>query len=138
MEAIKIFLILCLLFSIFNSINAAINAFTPTRVKTDTSKCSITIEGSWVNNNYPSFYAFFLNFVNGKKITCNFNSNKPKEINCPNVKGTINSMFERQFMDSDEQYVIKGYEQNIEIACSSSLYLNINILLLVGIIFILF
>ena len=75
--------------------------------------------------------------VNKRKIACYFYSSNPHQINCPNVKGLINSTFVSQPMDSDEKYRIYGYDYIIPYACSS-LYLYINILLLVGIIFILF
>ena len=137
MESIKIFLILCLLFNLSNCLNAAANTFRPYRIDTDT-KCSMVIKGSWENNVYPTTLSFRLHFLDGNDMVCIFVIAYLDRITCTKKNATINSRFVGQYMDKKENYFLQGYDRNITYACSSSLYLYINILLLIGIIFILF
>ena len=146
MENIKLFALLFLLFNFSNCLNEIRNTFVQTSVKTycknDGEESSLTRVGDWADNttNIPESLKFKLLFndTDKYKFDCTFTRNKPTEIDCPNARGILSSStIQDQYMDENHEYFLTGNDVKINFDCSS-LYIYINILLLLIILFILF
>ena len=139
-----IFVFLLLSFSIcVNEVNEVKNSFDPTttNVSCKNGAGAITLAGNWDNSQYiPESLDFNINFKDGSKVSCSFKKQPSNSITCPISKGKYNIYFDKQFMDSNNEYVLNASKGGIEYNCiaSSSLYIHSNLLLLFVIIFILF
>ena len=139
---IVVFLLLS--FSIcVNEVNEVKNSFDPKTVNVSCKNGvgAITLGGNWDNSQYiPESLDFNINFKDGSKVSCSFKKQPSNSITCPISKGKYNIFFDEQFMDSNNEYVLKASKEEIKYNCIelSSLYIHSNLLLLFVIIFILF
>ena len=140
MKSIKIFVIICLLFNLSNSLDAVKNTFYPTgfesHCKNNGEESSFALKGSWVNSDIPNSISFDLNFRDGSKLACLAEKKTPELIQCPNAKGNFTTTVIDQYIDKNEEYSIKG-GLGVYFVCSS-LNLYSNLLLSLVILFILF
>ncbi len=139
-----IFVFLLLSFSIcVNEVNEVKNSFDPNSINVSCKNGvgAITLAGNWDNSQYiPESLDFNINFKDGSKVSCSFKKQPSNSITCPISQGKYNIYFDEQFMDSNNEYVLKASKEEIKYNCIelSSLYIHSNLLLLFVIIFILF
>ena len=139
-----IFVFLLLSFSIcVNEVNEVKNSFAPNSINVSCNNGvgAITLAGNWDNSQYiPESLDFNINFKDGSKVSCSFKKQPSNSITCPISQGKYSIYFDKQFMDSNNEYVLKASKGGIDYNCiaSSSLYIYSNLLLLFVIIFILF
>ena len=139
-----IFVFLLLSFSIcVNEVNEVKNSFAPNSINVSCNNGvgAITLAGNWDNSQYiPESLDFNINFKDGSKVSCSFKKQPSNSITCPISQGKYNIYFDQQFMDSNNEYVLKASKEEIKYNCIelSSLYIHSNLLLLFVIIFILF
>ena len=139
-----IFVFLLLSFSIcVNEVNEVKNSFAPNSINVSCNNGvgAITLAGNWDNSQYiPESLDFNINFKDGSKVSCSFKKQPSNSITCPISQGKYSIYFDEQFMDSNNEYVLKASKEEIKYNCIelSSLYIHSNLLLLFVIIFILF
>ena len=133
---------LFLLFNFSNCLNALKNTFAKTGTKTycknDGEEGSFSLTGQWENEvNIPDSLSFDLVFEDGTKFSCSFNKDTPNDIVCPTARGKKSTKVMNQYMDQNEEYFLQDDGKTVTYKCSS-LYVYINILLSLILLFILF
>ena len=97
----------------------------------------LTIKGEWSNtDNIPESLSFTLNLKDGHKFGCSFTKNDPNVITCPIDHVKFKLVYDDQYMDTNQEYLLKELQTNINFDCLSS-YICSNLLLLFILIFIL-
>ena len=143
MVSLKLLFIACLIFDFslcVNEANELKNTFTPSggnKYKCINNVGTITIQGGWGNDNAPESLSFTLHLTDGHNLPCSYTSQDPNGFTCSLDHVKFKYAFDDQYMDENQEYLLKGYAGSSNFDCLSS-YIYSNLLLLFIIIFILF
>ena len=141
MTSLKLLFIACLIFDFslcVNEGNELKNYFRPNG--TASMHCTnyvgdVTIYGLWGNYNVPESLSFTLNLTDGHNFRCSYTIKDPNVIKCPLNHVKFQLKFSDQYMDANQEYLLRGYSGG-DFNCPSS-YIFSNLLLLFIITFIL-
>ena len=143
MQNIKIFL-LSLLFAFSACSNEVKNTFFAGGGYIhicNTPNAEITFSGQWEKTDdelIPERLDFELILDDGNKLMCSLTKEKRNGFKCLYTKKKFNTKFTQQFMDPNEEYLLKSqYSSGANFSCKS-FFLYFNLLLLLFLIFIIF